>query len=286
MASACPGGSALGNYVMNEEKGFELDRNLLCGENGREIMQEMKIIQDLNQNATNKTFTMVISPDIKDGEKLSKNDMKEIARDFMKRLGIDPEKQQFLAYVHTEKDHKHIHIIANRVQENGKLIPDNHIGKRAQWIGHGIAKERGLVSAKEKSFENIKTIALEKDVDRGIKNGILQKHKLVMSMDITSMEQYQKQMKNFGVIVKPYINKQGQIQGHRMLDLKSGKDFKASDIHRSMGLKNIMEKGVPFKQKDISLHKSLIPVQNFAINLSLKIVKAIAKQVMSQGMGY
>ena len=57
MAESCIGGFALFNYVIDQNKGFELMRNNLCGESPLEIMQELKIIQKLNQKATNKLFS-------------------------------------------------------------------------------------------------------------------------------------------------------------------------------------------------------------------------------------
>ena len=278
MASACSGGSALGNYVMNTSKGYELDRNNLCGESGKEIMQEMKIIQDLNQKATNRTFSMVLSPDPEDSKKLSRKELREMTREFMRKLNIDPDKQQYLAFVHTEKKHTHVHIIANRVRENGTLISDSHIGKRAQWAAHEIAKERGLISAKEKMFEKIKNIEKQHDAERGIKNQILKKHEFVMAQNPGSMETYMIKMKEQGVKVIPTINKQGQIQGHRMVDLMTGKSFKASEVHRQLGLKNLMSKGLPFKEQGVQLSKVLVPVQDMAMNLSVKIAKAVVKQ--------
>lgn len=286
MAQACKGGSALANYVMQDEKGYELCRNGLSGEKPTEILHEMKIIQDLNQRAEKKTFSMVISPEKQEGKKLSNKELREITKDFMKKLGVDPEKQQYIAYVHTEKAHKHIHIIANRVQENGKLIPDNHIGKKAQWAGHEVAKKRGLTSAKEKMIDKLKTIEFQKDLDRAVKNEIINKHEFIISKFPNSMESYMKQMNNLGVKVIPTINKQGQVQGHRMMDLATGKDFKASEIHRNLGLKNIIEKGIPFTNPTISLTKTLEVAQNFALNLTSKIITTAIKKTISQGIGY
>ncbi|MBM7421050.1 MULTISPECIES: relaxase/mobilization nuclease domain-containing protein [Chryseobacterium] len=286
MAQSCKGGAALGNYVMQDEKGYELCRNGVCGEDSKEILQEMKIIQDLNQNAQNKTFSLVLSPEKSEGQKLSNKELREITRDFMKKLNIDPEKQQFIAFVHTEKSHKHIHIIANRVQDNGKLISDHFIGKKAQWAAHEVAKENGLISAKEIMINKLQTIEQGKDLDRAVKNEILKKHEFVINQNPKSMELYMKKMEELGVKVTPTINKQGQIQGHRMMDLATGKDFKASEVHRNLGLKKIMENGIPFQDSNLSFTKPLEIVQNVALKISTKIIKEIVKKTVSQGMGY
>lgn len=280
MAKSCSGGGALGNYIMDQGKGYELDRNNLCGSTPKEIIEEMKIIQDLNQRATNKTFSMVISPDIKDGKNLSDDELRGITKDYLNKLGIDTEKQQYVAFVHTEKEHKHVHIIANRVQSNGKLISDHHIGKRAQWVAHGIAKQKGLVSAKEKMFQNLKNIDKVKD---NLKTEIFSKHQAVMKERPQTFQKYIFQMKQQGLEVNPTINRQGQVQGFRVRDLKTDKEYKMSEIHRSMSASNLIKSGlkndlnnsfdttlkrVNHKQtKQTSINKSV------AINKELKSIK-------------
>ena len=247
LAKACSGGGGLANYVIDEEKGYELDRNLLCGDNPKEIMEEMKMIQDLNQRASNKTFSMVLSPDIKDGAKLSNKDLKEMTREYLNKLGIDSQKQQYIAFVHTEKQHKHIHIIANRVQPNGKLISDHHIGKKGQWAAHEIAENRGLVSAKEKMIDNIKSIEQQKGNFKDLRGEIFKKHQSVMNANPQGFKEYQSAMKGLGVKVESVINKQGKVQGHKLIDSLTSKVFKASEIHRHLGLTAMMQSLAPLQ---------------------------------------
>mgnify|MGYP003423947440 FL=1 len=241
---SCIGGTALANYVMKDAKGYELLRNNLSGETPTEILHEMKIIQDLNQKAQYKTLSLVLSPEKTEGQKLTNKELQEMTLDFLKELKIDTKNQQYLAFVHTEKEHKHIHIICNRVKDDGTLVSDNFIGKKAQWAAHRIAKERGLISAKERMIENLKNIEQGKDNKRAIKNKILEKHNLVMKINPKSMEEYKHKMYDFGIKVIPTINRQGLIQGHRFLDLESGSDFKASEIHRKLGLNVLLEKEI------------------------------------------
>lgn len=282
LAQACRGGGALANYVMNDFKGYELDRNNICGTTPKEIVEEMKMIQNLNQRAINKTFSLVLSPDKEEGKKISDDELRKMTKDYMNKLGIDTEKQQYIAFVHTEKEHKHIHIIANRVQPNGKLISDNHIGKRGQWIAHNIAKERGLISAKEKMFENMKNI--EKGTDR-LKNQIFKKHQEVLKQNPKSFENYILLMKEKGLEVKPTINRQGQLQGFRVKDLKTEKDFKSSEVNRSMSASNLIKNGLK-NDLNHSLDTTLKRVQGKQIsknhsnkNLGNTIPKEIKNQV-------
>lgn len=244
LAKACSGGGALANYVLDEKKGYELDRNNVCGVTSKEIVEEFKMIQDLNQRATNKTFSLVLSPDSKEGKNLSDAELKSMTLEYMTKLGIDPEKQQYVAFVHTEKEHKHIHIIANRVEPSGKLISDHHIGKRGQWIAHDIAKEKGLISAKEKMFENIKNIEQNIGELKVLKNEIFKKHQEVMRDKPRTFDNYIKQMNSKGLEAKPTINSKGEIQGFRILDVKTNQDFKASEINSSMSAGNLVKQGL------------------------------------------
>jgi hypothetical protein len=130
------------------------------------------------------------------------------------------------------------------VKDDGTLVTDNFIGKKAKWAAHRIAKERGLISAKERMLENLKNIEQGKDDKRVIKNKILEKHNLVMKTNPKSREEYKRKMYDFGVKVIPTINRQGLVQGYRFLDLESGNNFKASEIHRKLGLNILSEKEI------------------------------------------
>jgi Relaxase/Mobilisation nuclease domain len=285
LAKSCSGGGALGNYICDEKKGYELDRNNLCGETPKEIIEEMKMIQDLNQRATNKTFSLVLSPDVTDGKNLSDEQLKAMTQEYLTKLGIDPAKQQYVAFVHTEKEHMHIHIIANRVEPSGKLISDHHIGKRAQWVAHGIAKERGLVSAKEKMFENIRNNEKSMGNLKILKNEIFKKHSQVMRDKPRTFENYIKQMNSKGLQVNPTINKQGQIQGFRIIDAETKQNFKASEINRSMSVGNLIKDGLTndLKNQLNPTLKTAAKKQNLGLGQQLK--KTIIPKEKSKDLG-
>ncbi len=238
LAKACPGGGSLLAYVMNAKKGYELDRNNLCGINGQEILEEFRILQQLNQRSTNKFFSLVLSPEISDGETMTDATMRAITQTYLTELGIDTQQQQYITFVHTEKKHKHIHIICNRVvATTGKLINDHHIGKRAQWVAHKIAKKNNLISAKQLMIDKL-TYAKTDDTT-SLKQQILKKHLQALEKHLNSFESYQKQMKEMGVLVEPTLNKQGMVQGHRLIDTQTNQSFKASEIHRKLNLQQI-----------------------------------------------
>ena len=232
-AKSCVGGFSLFNYVVDDEKGIELLRNNLCGETPIELFQEMKILQNLNQKATNKLISMVLSPHVDDGENLSQKQLQILTMEFLKELEIDTEKSQFIAFLHTEKRHQHIHILLNRVDENGKLFQDHHIGKKAQWSAHRIAEKNGLISAKQMRIDKIKASEDVKSDSKNLRKEIYQKHLNVMESKPLTMEKYLSEMLKQNVKFIPTINKQGELQGFRVRKMENQTEMKASDVHRN-----------------------------------------------------
>ena len=132
MVNSVKGGGTLFNYVCNPEKGYEVDRNLISGNNSKEIFDDFKLYLEQNQRATKKIISLVLSPSINDGKSFNKNDFKSLTKDFLNELQLDYKNQPYVAFLHTEKNHHHVHILFSRVRENGSLLKDNHIGKKAQ----------------------------------------------------------------------------------------------------------------------------------------------------------
>ena len=262
---SCIGGFSLFNYVIDDEKGIELLRNILCGETPIELMREMQIIQNLNQKATNKLISMVLSPHVDDGEKLSKKQLQNLTKEFLKELEIDVENSQFIAFLHTEKRHRHIHILLNRVDENGKLLKDNYIGKKAQWAAHRVAEKNRLISAKQIRIDKIKEADSIKMNSKILRKEIYQKHLNAMAAKPRTMEKYLSEMMKQGVKFIPIINKQGNLQGFRVRNMETQTEMKASDFHRNMGLKNLLDSGLFFQDKNFNLSNAMQESNQFSI---------------------
>lgn len=254
---SCIGGFSLFNYVIDYEKGSELLRNNLCGETPIELMREMQIVQNLNQKATNKLISMVLSPHVDDGEKLSKKQLQNLTKEFLKELEIDADSSQFIAFLHTEKRHRHIHILLNRVDENGKLLKDNYIGKKAQWAAHRVAEKNRLISAKQIRIDKIKEAESIKMDSKILRKEIYQKHLNVVAAKPKTMEKYLAEMLKKNIKFIPTINKQGELQGFRVKDLENQTEMKASEVHRNMGLKNLLDSGLFFKEENFNLNNTM-----------------------------
>ncbi len=244
---SCVGGTALFNYVIDSRKGYELLRNNLSGETPKDMFQTMQILQNQNSRCKNNTISAVISPTIADSQKMSDRDLRVLAVEFLLGLQIDPTKAQYIAFVHTEKEHKHIHIIANRIDENGKALKDNYIGFEAQRVAHEIALKYGWTSIRQEN-ENKKqrvnnTILIAK-------NAIKTAHREVLKQKPKDLQQYIRLMLEKQIKVKPTINKQGNIQGYRFIHLPTGTNLKASEVDRNMKLNELFKNTTSAEPKD------------------------------------
>ncbi|MGV0938939.1 relaxase/mobilization nuclease domain-containing protein [Empedobacter sp. ULE_I140] len=255
MVKSVSGGGALFNYVCKPSKGFEVDRNLVSGITPKEIFDDFKVYIEQNQRASKKIFSMVLSPSIEDGHRFSRNDFREITIEFLKELDFDYKNQPYIAFLHNEKNHFHVHIIASRVNGDGSLIKDNHIGKKAQWAAHRVAINRNLISAKQVRIDKSVAVEKEKNSKNVIQKNILSVHKSIITHQI-NYEEYKRKMFENGFLIKPYLNKQDQLQGHKIIDVHSGVAYKASDIHRSLSLNKLFKIGILPNQNEI-LHKTL-----------------------------
>lgn len=255
MVKSVSGGGALFNYVCKPSKGYEVDRNLVSGITPKEIFDDFRIYIEQNQRASKKIFSMVLSPSIEDGHRFTQHDFREITLEFLKELDFDYKNQPYIAFLHNEKNHFHVHIIASRVNGDGSLIKDNHIGKKAQWAAHRVAINRSLISAKQVRID--KSIAIEKEKNQinSIQKNILNAHRSIVTNQL-NYEDYKRKMFENGFLIQPYLNKQDQLQGHKIIDVHSGVDYKASDIHRSLSLNNLLKIGILPKSNEI-LHKTL-----------------------------
>lgn len=237
-AKSCPGGTSLFNYVVNDAKGYELLRNDISGITPKEMYTDMTVYQQQNLRCRNNTISIVLSPTVFDGKRMLDNQLRELTKDFLKKMELDPKSNQYIAFIHNEKEHKHIHILINRVKTDGTLIKDNFISKKAQAAAHEVAIKYNLTSAKDiKERKELKAKLTNIDIKKTINNA----HFDVLLTRPKDLKIYQERMLKLGIQVLPTINKQGDIQGYRFLHEPSGINLKASEVDRNLKLNELFK---------------------------------------------
>jgi len=129
------------NYDLNEEKGEILDTNM-AGTNARGLAQEFGAVRKLRPNLNKAVLHVSLSAAV--GEHLTNEQWQEIGHKYLK--GMDLDNNQFVMTRHTDTDHEHIHIIANRIQFNGEVTSDSNDYRRQEVIMREIERDYGLQS--------------------------------------------------------------------------------------------------------------------------------------------
>ena len=215
------------NYAKNKIKAQEIDRNLVVGKNGIEIAKEFRIFQNLNSRCIRNAFSFVLSPSIEDGNKLTQNEFKSIAQDFLTKLKLKD--HQFITFLHQDKEHSHLHIFVNRINSLGTAYKDNFIGKKAQRAAESIAQELKLTSAKQLQLVN----------EEKLRSDIYMAHEQVMSQKPNNIFNYAEMIRIRGIelLLKQAAN--GKVVG---LTYQMGrKKMKASAVHRSLSAANLQK---------------------------------------------
>lgn len=264
-AKAIRGSAQSISYIQSDKvlgDAMELDRYGIVSDDPNEILQEFRIMQEANEKCEKNTISMVISPSSE--KEFSKAELRDIARTHLKGLGL--ENNQYLATVHQSTGQTHIHIIANRIDEHGKAVSDSFISKRSQDISEKIAKEKGLLTAKDWKKINEVTIS-------PVKDEIKQAHDFAKSKAY-DFGQYSELMKSRGVEVIPTINKQGSMQGFKLYHEQSGLTFKASEIGKNTGVKDLL-------QNKVKIPNLSAPYLEIAKKITEKVIKTTIDRGMS-----
>lgn len=98
--------------------------------------------KELNPNFKNVVQHTVISFAKEDEKKIDEDLMKNVVGDYLKKAGL--QNSQYVVFIHNDTDHKHLHIVANRIDLNGKTVSDRYIKMRDVERANIISRKYGL----------------------------------------------------------------------------------------------------------------------------------------------
>jgi hypothetical protein len=104
-------------------------------------LSRLKELNELNERVEKGTLHISLNFDL--SEKLSNEQMKLLAKEYMKRIGFD--RQPYLVYRHQDVAHPHLHIISSHVRANGNCIETRSFFFHSKYITRDMEKEFNLV---------------------------------------------------------------------------------------------------------------------------------------------
>lgn len=254
-------------YILNDNKGTEIiDAEGLFLENNDTIAQGFVGQANMNPKVTRPVGHIALSFSKEDLPRLNNVAMARIAREYMERMGIKD--TQYIIGRHFDKEHPHVHIAFNRIDNNGKTISDRNDRFRCGRICKELTKKYGLHFANGK--ENVKAERLrEPDKTRYELYSIL-KTEVGRCRDWDTLLE---RLKRQGVEVQfKYKGQTNEIQG--IVFSMNGYRFNGSKVNRSCSYSKIDAalRDSSYEERQMQLQsqanrEEIAPVSNSSGNL-------------------
>ena len=220
-------------YNLQKAKNSEiLFSNGLANNDMKGLIKEFEAISGDNPNISKPVWHTSLSFAKEDN--ISNDKMGEIAQKFMEKAGFSLENNQFIIIKHNDKDHRHCHIVANRVGFNGRTVSDFYFkSKTVQWAKE-LEKEYGLTQvqdiAKIRKTEKSKEFTPDKEQ---LKETI---SKTLESKGISSLEELSLKLREKGVEME--ILKHSKTGKEYGVNFKvGGNTYKGSDLGKKFAYK-------------------------------------------------
>lgn len=143
------------NYILDPKKGTELiDSSGVRTDSISHIAQSFIDQTELNPRVGKVVGHISLSFSVQDSSKLSNEFMIQTAHEYMEKMGIKD--TQYIIGRHFDKEHPHVHIAFNRIDNNGKTISDCNDRFKSEKICKELTTKYGLYFAdgKEKVKEH------------------------------------------------------------------------------------------------------------------------------------
>lgn len=234
-------------YDLQAEKGQMLDTNM-AGENARELAKEFGEIRKLRPNLNKAVLhvSLAAAP----GESLTDKQWTDIGHKYLRGMGF--KNSQFVITRHTDTDHQHIHILANRIGIDGAVVSDGMDFKRQENLMREIERSYGL-KAVEPSHEAQRKALSKGEIEAAVRTETpstrmqLQQLCDAAAKGSSSMSRYIERLEVAGVEVIPTT----QLAGAKLSGLQyrlDGVVMKGSDLGKSYSPAGLEKRGIGYEQ--------------------------------------
>jgi hypothetical protein len=219
------------NYILDKDNARLLYAEGVRLKDKESIIHSFIVQHKLNPNISKPVAHISLDFSVQDKSKLTDRFMVDVAHEYMKKMGYRD--TQYIIVRHHDTDHPHIHLVINRIDNNGKRISDQNERLRNVKICMELTKENSLYIASGK--ENVKEHRL-KEPDKT-------KYEIYNSLKeiIPTCQNWEQIIRglndqNIGVSFK-YKGKSDEIQG--VIFNKNGYTFNGSKVDRQFSYSKI-----------------------------------------------
>lgn len=141
------------DYILDKNKGTQIVASEgLFMENKDTIAMSFNVQRQINDKVSKPVGHIALSFSKEDEPRLTNRFMAGIALEYMERMSIRD--TQFFIARHFDKEHPHVHIAFNRIDNNGNTISDRNERLRSTCICKELTQKYGLHMANGK--DNVK----------------------------------------------------------------------------------------------------------------------------------
>lgn len=145
------------NYVLDQSKGTEiLDSQGVRLKNAGSIIDSFVFQSEMNPRIKKPVGHISLDFSSQDLGKLSNNLMMKISQEYMNLMGIS--NTQYILCRHFDKEHPHVHLVFNRVDNEGKTISDRNDRYRSGKICKELTEKHGLYFALGKEHVKVQRL--------------------------------------------------------------------------------------------------------------------------------
>ena len=213
------------NYVLGKEQAALLHAEGVLVESKQDIIRSFCMQTEMNPGLKKPVGHIALSYSVVDAPKLTDEKMVQLAQEYMREMKITD--TQYIIVRHQDREHPHVHIVFNRIDNNGKTISDSNDMYRNEQVCKKLKEKHGLYFAKGK--EQVKQHRLKEpdktkyEIYTAVKNEIGK---------LRNWQQLKEQLTEKGIGIQfKYKGQTDEIQG---VSFSKGEyTFKSSEIDRS-----------------------------------------------------
>lgn len=133
------------NYVLGKEQAVLLHADGVLTESRGDIIRSFCMQTGMNPDLKKPVGHIALSYSAVDAPKLTDEKMVQLAQEYMREMKITD--TQYIIVRHQDREHPHVHIVFNRIDNNGKTISDRNDMYRNEQVCKKLKTKHGLYFA-------------------------------------------------------------------------------------------------------------------------------------------
>jgi HD-like signal output (HDOD) protein len=232
---------------MDMKRSVVLETDGVRGHDYKLMAKDFEMQQQLKPSKERAVFHGILS--FYPGENPDDEKMVLIAKEYLEKIGMI--NTQYSITKHIDKKHLHLHVIANMVNNLGKVIKDNWLGLRAKKISQQLTLKHELKLALKKE---LKLTQLESLNEYEATRYRIYQDVMETVAKCKNLDELQKQLQQKQIDMQlKYSSQQKQLQG---ISFKMGEySFKGSSIDRDLSAKKLEEKLKQNQERTLKLEQ-------------------------------